>query len=252
MEHGRPHRHLLLLAGSGEAEALAQALEGRADWRVTVSHNAPPRLPWTAGLAFRVGGFGGTTGFAAYLEHEKVTAVLDATHPFATRISARTARVCGDLGLPCAQVLRPPWVPQPGDRWTEVPDIPAAAAQIAPGQIAFTTTGRATLAGFADHAGALLYVRRLRPDQGEDALDLPHTHLVPGTGPFSVEQEIALFKELHIDLLITPNAGGTASRSKLDAARALGLPVVMVARPPAPGPVLPDVASALAWLEDLS
>lgn len=244
-------KHLLLLAGAGEAEPLAEALESRADWHVTASHLTPPRLPWTAGVALRAGGFGGDAGFRDWLHAQDVRAVLDATHPFAARISARSARVCAEAGIPYAQLQRASWSPQAGDRWTMVPNEARAAALIEPGQRVFVTTGRATLADFAGHAGAHLFFRRLRPDQGTDAPQVPRASVVPGQGPFSVEQEIATFRALNIDLLITRNAGGQASRSKLDAARALGLPVILIARPPAQSPCFSEIAQALSWLDGL-
>lgn len=248
-----PPGHLLLLAGSGEGREIAQALCATAQIRLSVSSHVSPRLPFPKGVGHRIGGFGGDAGMRTYLEAEGITAVLDATHPFADRISARVARLCDEMGLPSACVLRPPWGPEAGDDWCEVADVTAAAARIAPGQRVFTTTGRASLTGFAGCAAGHMFVRRLLPRTGSNPqMDMSCVTYVDDIGPFSVKDEVDTLRRLQIDVLVVKNSGGAASRTKLDAARQLGLPVILIARPPPPpGLILGEVSAALAWVDAL-
>lgn len=241
---------LLLLAGSGEAREIASALADRADLSVIASLLHPPRAFGPLAVPQRLGGFGGAEGFRTFLRDQGVTAVLDATHPFAHRISARTADICAELGVAYRQVLRPPWRPGPGDHWTEVPDEAAAAALIQPGQRVFTTTGRATQARFGPLPDVKLFVRRLRHDLPEPPMT--GVTYIPDEGPFSVDDELETFRRLNIDVLVAKNSGGLASQSKLDAARRLGLPVILIARPAQPrGEKLETVAAALNWVDSL-
>ena len=215
--------------------------------KMTASLHYPERSMGPLAVPTRIGRFGGDDGFLRFLGDKRVGAVLDATHPFATNVSKRSARICADLGVPYAQVLRPKWRAGPKDNWIEVADEAGAASMIPSGAKAFTTTGRATLAGFRDMVARHLFVRQLRGDGRRD--DIKDVKYIFGTPPFSVQEEIALFQELDIDWLVVRNAGGDASRSKLDAAQALGLPVAMIRRPTQPkGPKLETVQAALDWV----
>lgn len=247
----RPFRpHLLLLAGAGEGRAIAHALSAQDSFRVTASMHHPPRSLGPLPVPTRYGGFCGAEGFCAFLKAEGIDAVLDATHPFAHRISARTVDICASRGLPYAQVLRPPWVAGPGDIWQEVADETTACALLRPGQNVFTTTGRATLDGFRGFRGDRLFVRQII--EGAAPSDMPFVSLVPGAGPFSVADEKATFSRLRIDRLVVKNSGGVPSRTKLDAARELRLPVILLKRPPQPEATrLASVDEALQWVAAL-
>src|SRR4051794_11331175 len=140
---------ILVLGGTAEARELAAALHAQ---RIAVTSSlagrvANPRLP--AG-AVRIGGFGGPEALAAWLREHAVRAVVDATHPFAERISASAARACGAAGVPLLRLERPGWTARAGDDWHRVPDLPTAVA-LAPGlgRRALLTTGRQGLAAFA-------------------------------------------------------------------------------------------------------
>jgi len=223
--------HVLILAGSGEARQLVPRLSGRAGVSMTVSYLRNPQLAQAPGIRLRVGGFGGEEGFVAFLRDHKVDAILDATHPFATRITARTARVAQAMGLPHLYLLRPAWRPTSNDRWTMVRDATEAARLIRPAQRVFVASGRGTLEPLRT-CGARLFCRRLSPP--DDPFPFQGGEFLFGLPPFSVAQEIALFTEKRIEMLMVKNAGGTASFSKLDAARALNLPVLMLERPAPP------------------
>ena len=236
---------LLLLAGTTEARLLARAL-AEAGLDAVASLAGATRVPEPLALPTRRGGFGGDAGFERYLDSHPIHAIIDATHPFATRISARTARIARARGLPLLHLLRPPWAPGPGDDWRMIRREEEAAAHIPPGARVFLATGAQSLAGFANLAGRELICRRI--DRPETPFPLPGGRWLLGRGPFSVEDEVALFSRLGVDVLVVKNSGGTGSRPKLEAARRLGLPVVMIDRPPPPpGPIATSVEEALGW-----
>ncbi|NIZ10811.1 cobalt-precorrin-6A reductase [Pseudooceanicola sp. HF7] len=240
----------LVLGGTTEARELGRKL-AQAGRPAIVSLAGAVQSPAPQPLPMRLGGFGGGAGFRAYLAEAGITAVLDATHPFATRITERSAAICGELGMPYALLSRPPWKPGPGDLWTEVASAADAGAHIPLGTHVFLATGRQSLPDFSGLAAG----RRLTLRVVElPAQPFPHdgAYLV-ARPPFTAEAEEALFRELGVQWLVAKNAGGQAGRAKLDAARRLGLPVLMLSRPPVPPGVtlLRDVEEAFAWVNRL-
>lgn len=241
--------HILLLAGSGEARALAARLPAETPHRLTLSYADAPRVARDVGAPVRVGGFGGEEGFTSYLHEAGIDAVINATHPFAARITERTTRLCEAGGVPHLRLLRPGWCAGPRDRWTFVPDAEAAAGHIKAGQTVFVASGRETLPALAE-TRARIFCRQI--DMPETPFPYPGGEYLQGTPPFSVSQEIRLFKRLEVDLLMVKNAGGAASRSKLDAARELGIDVLLLERPPEPScRIVEDVEAAIAWARSL-
>ncbi len=242
-------RRVLLLGGTGEALSLAARLAGDPGIALTTSlagRTAGHRLP--AGDV-RVGGFGGTRGLLDYLRAEAVEAVIDATHPFAATISCHAAEACAAAAVPRVLVLRPPWQPEPGDRWLPAAAT-AAAADLAghPGRRVFLTVGRRELAVFAGHPQTWFLVRMIEPPP--DPLPLDRYELLLARGPFSPADEAALLDRHGIDLIVSKNSGGGATYPKIAAARARGIPVVMISRPPTPaGDTVTGVDAVLAWLE---
>jgi precorrin-6A/cobalt-precorrin-6A reductase len=238
-----------VLGGTAEARELAAALHARADTRVIstlAGRVARPRLP--AGEV-RIGGFGGADGLAAYLGQERVAAVVDATHPFAERVSASAVAACARAGVPLLRLQRPPFRSEPGDDWRRVATLEQAAALVPRlGRRVFLTTGRQGLAAFAGVADAFFLVRCVDPPEAP----LPPDHvLLLDRGPFTAAGELALIDEHRLDVLITKDSGGGHTAAKLEAARTRGLPVVVVSRPPRPaGPAVTSVAQALQWLGD--
>ena len=240
---------LLLLAGTGEAKTIAARLHASGIPAIASLAGAS-RAPAPLALTTRTGGFGGEAAFRTYLNDQAITAVLDATHPFAERISQRTARVCADLSIPYCQLLRPPWRPGPGDNWTLIDREEEAAAHIAPGATVFLATGRQTLHRFANLAACTVISRQINvPDT---PFPFPNGRFLIGNPPFSEQQEHDLFKSLGVDWLVAKNAGGTTPRTKLDAARRLGIRVALINRPPQPdAPRVETVEDALAWVRAL-
>jgi precorrin-6A/cobalt-precorrin-6A reductase len=245
-------RHLLILGGTGEAAALARAALARhgGGLRITSSLAGRTERPGPLPGEVRIGGFGGAAGLAAYLTEHRVDRLIDATHPFAARISAAARQACDTTGVPRLMLRRPPWLRHPLDRWIEVADMAAAAAVVGQaGRRAMLTVGAGEVAAFAAAVGVRFVVRLVDPPRCR--LPLRYHEIVLGRGPFSVVQERHLFERYAIDVLVAKASGGAATEAKIVAARALSLPVVMVRRPPPePGAAVDTVAAALIWLAD--
>ena len=195
----------------------------------------------------RIGGFGGAEGLARFLAAERITHVVDATHPFAARISANAVAAAGAEGLPLIALERPPWQAGPGDDWRHVPDLMAAAAALpeAPARV-FLAIGRQNLEVFAIRPQHDYLLRLVDPP---GPLPLPRATVEIARGPFTVQGDAALMARHGTRIVVAKNAGGTGARAKLDAARAAGLPVVMIDRPALPPrPVAGTVAEVMAWL----
>ncbi|MEU5852094.1 cobalt-precorrin-6A reductase [Saccharopolyspora shandongensis] len=238
---------VLVLGGTGEARKLAERLAERPDLRVTSSLAGRVREPQLPPGEVRVGGFGGVDGLADWLQREQVDAVVDATHPFAGTITENAVAAAERAGCPILVLRRPAWQPGPGDDWRPAPSLAAAAALLPElGERIFLTTGRQGLAHFAA-LGLRFLVRTVDPP--EPPLP-PHTTVLLARGPFTVDDELALLREHRIDVVVTKNSGGSMTSAKLTAARELGLPVVVVQRPPQPAaPSAETVEDAVAWLD---
>lgn len=239
--------NLLLLAGTGESRRIASELAEMDAVRAVASLAGMTRQPRLPDIPCRIGGFGSAEGFADYLKTQNISAVLDATHPYADRISARSWQVCKDQGVPYMQLLRPGWSARDGDNWTHVACEEDAALHIHPPAKVFLASGRQTLPRFSCLAECELICRQIDPP--DDPFPFPNGRFLVGRPPFSMEDEIALFRKLAIDWLVVKNAGGNNSRSKLDAARELGIPVLMIERPAGTGaPVVETIDAALDWV----
>lgn len=208
------------------------------------------RAPLLPAGAVKIGGFGGAEGLAAWLKGERIDLLVDATHPFATRISESAASASSRAGIPRLVLARPPWHRRPSDRWIETPTVDAAAAALpAAARRVFLTVGARACAPFAGRDDLWFLVRLV--DRPARPLPLACYHLICARGPFSGAAERALFIEHGIDCLVTRASGGTATAAKLAAARALSLPVVMIRRPPPPpGARVSTVAAAVTWIGD--
>ncbi|MFC8517438.1 cobalt-precorrin-6A reductase [Streptomyces sp. NPDC057257] len=242
-------QHVLILGGTTEARELAAALAARPDVRVTTSLAGRVSRPGALAGEVRVGGFGGADGLADWLRAEQVDALVDATHPFAEAITANAARAAAATGVPAVVLRRPGWRPGPEDRWHMVASLSAAADALPRfGPRVFLTTGRMGLSAFAHLTDRHFVVRSVEPP--EPPLP-PHTEVLLGRGPFTVDDETALLREYLVDVVVTKDSGGAATAAKLTAARGLGVPVVVVRRPSLPegARVVSDVAGALGWLD---
>jgi precorrin-6A/cobalt-precorrin-6A reductase len=241
---------VLVLGGTSEARALALELDGRPGLRVISSLAGRVSRPALPAGEVRVGGFGGADGLAAWAGAEGVRAVVDATHPFAQTISANAARACARTGLPLLRLARPAWTARPGDDWRPAGSLEEAAGLLRGGGLGsrvFLTTGRQGLSAFAPIGELWFLIRCVDPPSGS----MPaRREILLARGPYAREAERALMRRSRIDVLVTKNSGGALTEGKLDAARDLGLPVIMVSRPrPAPGVAsVADVGGAVRWV----
>ncbi len=242
-------KHVLILGGTAEARALANELAGRDDLAVRLSLAGRTAEPLPQAVPVRSGGFGGVAGLAAYLRHENIDALIDATHPYAAVISANAARAAEIAGVPSLALRRSPWKREPGDSWIEVATIKDAVEAIGtePRRV-FLTLGRKELAPFTAAPQHVYLVRSVDPV--DPPLAVPHASYITARGPFTEPEDRTLLETNRIATIVAKNSGGAASYGKIAAARALGIKVIMLKRP-----VLPEVASVatveevLAWLD---
>ncbi len=242
-------QRLLILGGTTEAADLAARLDGDDRFDVTSSLAGVTRRPAPLAGMVRRGGFGGPDGLTAYLRDERFDRVVDATHPFARKISIHAAAACRELGIPLLRLERPAWQRHADDHWIEVTDMAAAAALLPTlGQRVFLTGGRKDLASFAALDGIWFLVRLI--EAPAEPLPLDRHQLILARGPFEIDDELRLLRQHKIDAIVAKNSGGAATYAKIGAARVLGLPVVMITRPTriADATSVTDVAGALAWL----
>jgi len=235
---------ILLLGGTSEARALAAQLHPDVEVISSLAGRVPdPALPMGH---VRIGGFGGADGLRDWIRETAVDAVVDATHPFAAKITATAAAVCAELAVPHLLLVRPAW--SPGDAITVASDIHAAHVVAEQGfSRVFLTTGRTGTAVFKG-SDAWFLIRAVTPPDA-DALPARHQILL-SRGPYTYEDELELLRENGIDALVTKNSGGAMTRPKLDAAATLNIPVIMVERPSVPSGVetVHAVDDAVAWV----
>ena len=223
---------ILLLGGTTEASLLARRLaKDRVD--AVFSYAGRTDAPVAQPLPTRIGGFGGPEGLARYLAEAGITHTVDATHPFAAQMSRNAVAACTAAGVPLCAFERAPWAAEAGDDWRHVTDLDGAVAALPerPAQV-FLAIGRQSLEAFAAKPQHHYLLRLVDPPQ--KPLPLPDTTVVIARGPFTEAADRELLARHRIGLIIAKNAGGTGARAKLDAARALGLPVVLIDRPKLP------------------
>lgn len=242
------HR-ILILGGTTEGRLLAERLASRADTETLVSLAGRTLDPRPLTVATRSGGFGGPEKLAEFLVAGAYDLLIDATHPFAERISRNAAEAARLAGIRGFAVSRPPWEPVDGDRWTVVTDPAQAIAALgaAPRRV-FLAIGRQE-AHLVEQAPQHAYVVR-SIDPVDPPLAVPHLTSILSAGPFDEASEIALLQQHDIDVLVTKNSGGSATYAKIAAARTLGIAVIMVARPEGSGlPMLGSIDAALELID---
>lgn len=241
--------NVLVLGGTGKARGLAGALHGRRGLAVTTAlAQRVPVAELPAGDV-RIGGFGGAAGLAAWLLANGTDVVVDASHPFSARITENAVAACAASGARLVVLRRPGWLEGPGDRWQRVPTASAAAERLAGmGERVFLPTGRAEVAAFAGLAEHWFLIRT----RAAPLPPLPPRHrLIIERGPFTADAERALLREERIEVVVARDSGGAMTKAKLVAARELGLPVILVERPPPP-PTVPVATSVEAAVAELT
>lgn len=247
----RNPRKILILGGTGEGIALAQALQDLAETEVISSlagRVANPKLPPGE---VRIGGFGGPAGLAAYLRDNAIAALIDATHPFARRMGWNAAEAVAAAQIPILRYERPAWVAQPGDRWIEVDDWDQAVEMLRrSARRVFLALGRQELAPFTALADIAFVIRSVEPPDAR--IVFKNAEIILARGPFRHDDERALLQSRQIDHVVCKNSGGGATDAKLQAARELGITVIMQQRPPRPHvPNVSSIAAALNWVREL-
>jgi len=240
---------ILILGGTTEARTLGEWLAKRGGLDVTLSLAGRTAAPVPHAVPVRVGGFGGAAGLADYLAAERIDALIDATHPYATLISQNAAAAARDSGVPFMALRRPPWAAVAGDRWIEVSDTAVAASAIGEERRSvFVALGRNELKPFAGAPQHRYLFRSVDPI--DPPLPLPQVTYVTARGPFSEADDRALMAAHAIDVVIAKNSGGGAAYGKIAAARSLGIEVIMLRRPAAPdAPAVDTVDEAIVWLD---
>jgi precorrin-6A/cobalt-precorrin-6A reductase len=237
----------LILGGTRDANLLAVAVAA-AGLDAIYSYAGRTQVPVNQPLPTRTGGFGGAEGLADVIRQEGITHVVDATHPFATEISRNAVTACAATNTPLIALERPQWTKMDGDIWIEVADIAAAVAALpqAPARV-FLAIGRQHIAPFSakpQHAYTLRFI-----DSPDGALPLASAEIIVSRGPFTLAGEEELMRTRRIEWMVARNSGGVGARAKIDAARELGLPVIMIKRPELPDrPQAQSVAEVMRWL----
>ena len=241
---------ILILGGTTESRELAGRLAGRLDLSVTLSLAGRTRSPIAQPVPVRIGGFGGADGLAQYLREQQINVLIDATHPFAARISANARLAASQTGVRLLVLRRPEWAPVPGDRWTLVDSIQdgVSALGVAPRNV-FVTLGRQELGPLEVAPQHSYVVRSVDPVEPRPAF--PNAVYILDRGPFDEKRERELLRSLGVDIVLSKNSGGSAAYAKIAAARALSIPVVMVRRPPGSEDAVKTVDAALAALDHL-
>lgn len=236
----------LILGGTSDASLLAEAV-ARAGIDAVYSYGGRTRAPADQPLPTRIGGFGGVSGLADTIRREGITHVIDATHPFAAEMSRNAVAACAETGTPLIALERAPWTKVPGDDWIDVADVTAAVAALpeAPANV-FLAIGRQHIAPFAmkpQHGYTLRFV-----DPPEAALPFA-AEMIVSRGPFALDGELEMMRTRGIAWIVARNSGGDGARAKIDAARMLGLPVIMISRPELPRRRrVESVTDVMQWL----
>lgn len=238
---------VLILGGTSEANLLAAAIAAKGVDAI-YSYAGRTQVPVNQPLPTRIGGFGGADGLADVIRHDKFTHVVDATHPFATEISCNALAACSMTATPLIVLQRKPWIKTPDDLWIDVQNV-AAAVDALPDARAnvFLAIGRQHIAPFAakpQHAYTLRFI-----DAAGGPLPLPDADLIVSRGPFTLAGELDLMRIRRIEWIVARNSGGEGARAKIDAARELKLPVIMIRRPELPDRLrVESVTEVMQWL----
>ena len=246
---GEAIMRVLILGGTAQASALAARLSRDTRFDPILSLAGRTKSPVLPQIRNRVGGFGGFQGLANFLREEAIDAVIDATHPFAEQISANAAAAAKLVQVPVAVFSRAAWTSQPGDRWRSFVDAKSAAFGIGntPRRV-FLTVGRLQLPAFDAAPQHDYLIRTIDPPDPRP--NLPRFEVLLARGPFSFDDELNLMRKAEIEVVVTKNSGGDATRAKLDAARALGLEVMLIRRPQGiDAPSFETLDETIAFLE---
>lgn len=236
----------LILGGTRDANLLADNV-ARAGLDAVYSYGGRTRAPADQQLPTRIGGFGGPNGLADYIREAGITHVVDATHPFAAEMSRNAVAACAATATPLLALERAPWARTDGDNWIEVADIDAAVAALPEAKArVFLAIGRQHIAPFGTKSQHGYTLRFVDPPEGPLPFD---ADVIVSRGPFTFEAELDMLRARGIAWIVARNSGGDGARAKIDAARMLGLPVILLSRPALPErPRVESVDEVMHWL----
>lgn len=243
-------KKVLILGGTGEATQLAASSATIPQIEIISSLAGRTTNPISPIGNVRIGGFGGQTGLTDYIKQMNIDILIDATHPFAAQISFNAAIATESTNIPRLMLIRPTWEKLPEDRWIEVDSVESAATTLkTQAKRVFLTVGKQQLPAFAQLKGIWFIMRLIELPPTSTAL-LPPGEFICDRGPFSLPNEREILQKYNIDTIVSKNSGGDATIAKIIAARELGIPVVMVNRPPTPpGERVSNVNEAFIWLQ---
>ena len=258
-------KKILILGGSSEAFTLAEKLEKHPDFKAISSLAGRTSIPRKPAGAYRTGGFGGVEGLAKYITDENIDAILDATHPFAAKITNNASLAANQARCPIIHINRPQWQKQKNDNWVEFNTMQEAAEEIEQTQSpCLLTIGRLELSAFIERTDIQFLCRAIEPPKNTDPIkqsnrnpknedDWPENFkFLYAKGPYNYEDEHSLFTKHKIKSIVTKNSGGEKAKAKLDVARDLNIPVIMIKRPKLPtGHFVETTMDALNWLEQI-
>jgi precorrin-6A/cobalt-precorrin-6A reductase len=222
---GSPKK-ILILGGIGEAGRLAMTLVQRGH-DVTSSLAGRTKEPVPVAGAVRVGGFGGANGLQTFIIEHGFDVVIDATHPFARTISANAVTACEMAERRLIVYRRPSWPKQAGDRWIETDSLAAASNAIPHRARVLLALGSQHIAQFSSRDDVHFVVRMV--DAPVEPLPLADFSIISGK-PGDTVAETQLLMQHRISHIVCRNSGGVGAYAKIEAARDLNLPVIIINR----------------------
>ena len=238
--------NILILGGTREASMIASELVDRGH-RVVTSLAGRTRSPKPLKGETRIGGFGGTEGLSEFLRKNEITLLVDATHPYATRISEAASTACEENRVRRLQFLRPPWSPVAGDNWQFVATGEEASKTLPQNSVCFLAVGSQHLSPFVTRDDVRFILRTV--DSPEEPLEFENHELITGLPSNSARDEQSILERHGVTHIVCRNSGGTGAYAKLSAARELSIPVIMISRPAPPeGKTFKKVEELLAFI----
>jgi len=217
---------LLLLGGTADARRLATKLHQQ---HIDVIYSVAGLVRQPA-VECRIvsGGFSQFGGLSRYIKEQRITAILDATHPYAATMSQTAREEAASHNIPCWQLSRLPWQAEKGDDWVEFNDWLTMLPELIKKQTIFISAGQVK----ACYLDQLLNHRVILRTAVQPTVELPNNvEWIKAIGPFKFNEEYRLLKQYKVDVMVSKNSGGEAVIAKIHAARELHVPVFMLARP---------------------
>ena len=240
--------NILILVGTGDSLKVADELCLHAEFKVYIFLDKRSRLRSNSKVAGEISSLRNEEFFHRFLIENGIEALIDASHPFDKESTELCKRVSKLADIKLTHFLRPPWTPTIDDNWTSVRTLDEAAKIIPDGSNVFIATGRIGLEKFSKLTSSKFFIRRLGKVKLQCPLD--NGKFIYGNPPFSLKDEISLFRSLKIDILVIKNVGGDGSFAKVEAARAMNISVIMIERPKeSPINAITTIPEIFKWMD---